>query len=111
MRVLINTSIGGFGVTKEAFDRLIELGNPAAIEEMAVINDIMSDGSPFDYYSLCYIKRNDSDLMRVVDELGIDNISRRCELKIVEVPDDIDWYIFENECGQESVHEEHRIWY
>jgi hypothetical protein len=32
-------------------------------------------------------------------------------LKIVEIPDNIDWYIDEDEDGSECIRETHRIWY
>ncbi len=32
------------------------------------------------------------------------------DYKIVDVPEDINWYIYESDCGSESVHEKHRIW-
>lgn len=31
-------------------------------------------------------------------------------LAIVDIPDNIEWYINENEMGIESIHEKHRIW-
>jgi len=33
------------------------------------------------------------------------------KIKIVEVPNDVKWYIHEDDCGYEVVHEEHRMWY
>ena len=31
-------------------------------------------------------------------------------LKVVEIPDGVNWYVFENDDGREAVHERHRIW-
>lgn len=31
-------------------------------------------------------------------------------VKVVEVPDGVDWYLFEDEDGSESIHETHRTW-
>ena len=31
-------------------------------------------------------------------------------LKVVEIPDGVDWYIYSDDDGSEAVHEKHRIW-
>ena len=112
MKVLINTSIGGFSTTKEVFDRLIELGHAGALEEKEVIDEIKLDGGPFEYYSLCYIDRHDPVLLQVVEEIGIENAgSDHCVMKMVEIPDYTKYGIMENEAGIEHVYEEHTTWY
>lgn len=57
--------------------------------------------------------RDDIDLVATVEELGdIANGSTHTELHVVEIPDDIDWYIAENdEFGGEWVAEKHRTWW
>jgi hypothetical protein len=30
--------------------------------------------------------------------------------KVVEIPDDVAWYLYEAEDGRESIHEQHRVW-
>lgn len=51
--------------------------------------------------------RTDKDLIAVVEKLG-DKASGSCaELKIVEIPDGVDWEIDEYD-GIESIHEKHR---
>jgi len=32
-------------------------------------------------------------------------------VKVVTIPDEVDWYVFEDEDGSESVHERHRTWF
>jgi hypothetical protein len=55
------------------------------------------------------IPRSDANLVRVVEELG-DEASGDCaELKVVEIPDGVDWQIDEYD-GTESIHEKHRSW-
>lgn len=51
------------------------------------------------------IERTDENLIKAIDELKSTN------LKVVEIPDDVKWYIHESEEGYESIHEEHRSWY
>ena len=62
-----------------------------------------------DYFSADSIKRDDPVLVEVVERLkGLAN-GDCAELKIVSIPDDVDWEISEYD-GQESVEEKHRSW-
>lgn len=56
------------------------------------------------------LERNDPDLIAVVEELGENTDGFGSELKIVDIPDDIKWYIY-NYDGMETVREEHRTWF
>lgn len=55
------------------------------------------------------IERYDPDLVAVVEELGEKACGPCSRLKIVDIPDDIEWYIDEYD-GREHVAEEHRRW-
>lgn len=55
------------------------------------------------------VNRTDPDLVAVVEEMGEDAGVFGSKLKVVDVPDDVRWYIHDND-GLESVHEEHRVW-
>lgn len=56
------------------------------------------------------IARTDEHLIKTVEDLGSKKASGSCaELKIIEIPDDVDWEIDEYD-GSESVHEVHRSW-
>ena len=57
-----------------------------------------------------YIDRADLDLIEVVKELGNKANGRYAELKIVEIPDGVEWEISEYD-GLETVEEKHRSWY
>lgn len=55
------------------------------------------------------IARDDSDLVAVVEQLGDDAEGQLSALAIVDVPDEVHWYI--EECyGVEWVAENHRTW-
>ena len=54
-------------------------------------------------------ERNDPDLIKVVEELGEKANGECAKLKIVEIPDGIEWEISEYD-GIESVEEKHRSW-
>lgn len=55
------------------------------------------------------IERNDPDLIKVVELLGEDVNERFSKLKIVEIPDDVDWEINSNDM-EEWVEEKHDRW-
>ena len=55
------------------------------------------------------LSRNDPMLVRVVEELGEAANGKCAELKVIEIPDDVEWEIDEYD-GVESVHEVHRSW-
>lgn len=55
------------------------------------------------------VNRADTTLVQVVEELGTAANSRFSELKVVEIPDGVDWEIDEYD-GIEHVAERHRTW-
>jgi hypothetical protein len=90
MKVVINTCYGGFGLSHDAFIRYKnESGN-----------------TEIPYYG---IPRNDPILVSIVEELGEDSWGRWASLKIVDIPDGIEWDIEEYD-GSEWVAETHRTW-
>lgn len=90
MKVVINDCFGGFSLSKAALARYNELAN-----------------TNVDYYY--DIERNDPFLVQTIEELGEQANDVYSDLKIVDIPDGISWYI--QECGgMESIHETHRIW-
>jgi hypothetical protein len=61
------------------------------------------------YVSPHYLKRDDPHLIQVVEELGEKADGRCAHLKVVEIPDGIEWEIDEYD-GSERVDEKHRSW-
>jgi len=56
------------------------------------------------------MKRNDPALVSVVDEMG-DKAAHYCTLRIVEIPDNTEFYVTYNpHDDSETVHEMHRTW-
>lgn len=55
------------------------------------------------------VARDDPILVQVVEELALDADGRYACLKVVEIPDDVDWEINEYD-GNEWIAEKHRTW-
>ena len=92
MKVVINKCHGGFGLSEEAENKY---------KELAGISDP-------NFYNRS-IARDDAHLIAVVELMGSEAGGRYADLKIVEIPDDIKWYIEEYD-GLEWVAETHRTW-
>ena len=102
-KIVINTCYGGFSLSKKAFIRLKTLGNEVALS--AYEND-----APDDYESFCRgMERDDPDLIKVIEELGEEADGEWASLKIIEVPNSIEWWI-EEHGGMERLIEKSRTW-
>lgn len=55
------------------------------------------------------LPRNDPDLVAVVEELGEAANGAHARLKVIEIPDDVEWEIEEYD-GMEWIAEAHRVW-
>ena len=62
-----------------------------------------------EYFSSRDIKRNDLDLVKVIEELRAEASGSHAELAIVEIPDGVEYEIDEYD-GIEHVAEKHRTW-
>jgi arginine/lysine/ornithine decarboxylase len=120
MKVAINGCFGGFGLSEEAFQKL--LGRKGIEYERADDSKYSSLGITHYYRKgmlgkdegyLAHFEftdnRADPDLIAVIEELGEAANSRFAEIKIVEIPDDVEWVINEYD-GVEHVAEVHRTW-
>jgi hypothetical protein len=93
MKVVINNCYGGFGLSDAGIARYLELKGMEFTD---------------DFYDR-HIPRDDAALVQLVHEMG-DAANGACaDLKIVEVPNDVDWEIEEYD-GVEWVAEKHRTW-
>jgi len=89
MRIVINTCYGGFSLSKEAYKYLNKEW----------------DGYGYDFN----LSRHDPKLVECVEKLGASANGTYAELKVIEIPDDVD-YIIEEYDGIEHVAERHRVW-
>jgi hypothetical protein len=130
VKVVINKRHGGFGLSDAAYEKLIEYGVPvvAYVEgnddgerEVIYDDDLTQDKSPL-YCSMRRLRgsrywdtwitrsnRNHPLVVRAVEELGEAADGKYAKLKVVEIPDDVQWEIDEYD-GLEEVAEVHRTW-
>ena len=122
MKIAINKCFGGFSVSREVVDKLRTKGHKITVD-----GEYYNDGSgpcekcddigyhldnddfcikTKDHNYLAY--RNQPDLIEAIEESKDPNGSC-AEIKIVEIPDEVEWEIDEYD-GIESIHEKHRIW-
>ena len=88
MKIVINSCYGGFGLSNEAEKYL----------------------GGYEWGTYEYGKnRNDPNLVRCVEELGPKASGMLSSLKVVEIPDGIEWDIKEYD-GMKHVAEKHRTW-
>lgn len=139
MKVVINKCYGGFGLSHEAQLRYLELAGKKvwvmSQEHEALLGPLYSLVAPEQRlndthnwhemtiderkeYNRKYseqtfndsdLKRDDPLLVRVVEEMGGGANGRSSSLKIVEIPDGVEWEIEEYD-GNEWVSEAHRTW-
>jgi hypothetical protein len=116
MKIAINVDFGGFGLSDKAFESLLEKKGIQFDKGQNIIGDsnYYNKGyidnndyfiSQYDYYT----PRNDPDLIAVIEEFGDDAHGWAAVLKIVEIPDDVEWQIEEYD-GREHIAEKHRTW-
>ncbi len=128
-KVVINTKHGGFGLSREAFIEWARRKDFGIVEtkrgeesffhamwavtyrpfseEFEMYDRERHDGH--DLISDHDMNRDDPDLVAVVEEYGEGANTRYSKLKVVEIPEDVEWEIQEYD-GAEWVAEKHRTW-
>jgi ABC-type transporter Mla MlaB component len=94
-KVVINRCYGGFGLSHEAIMRIAEIKGIKLYTE--------------DNFDVHGISREDKTLVMVVEELGEKANGDCAELKIIEIPNDVEYTIEEYD-GSEWIAEVHRTW-
>ena len=87
-KVVINTCFGCFGLSDEAL-KLLGVEHDGYYE-----NDVM---------------RTDPVLVNVVEQLGERASAKDSQLKVVDMPNDVEWSIKQHD-GNEWIAENHRTW-
>jgi hypothetical protein len=91
-RIVINDCFGGYGLSEDALEEY---------KRMACIDDPEFTDQDID--------RDDTYLVRLVEEWGERAEDSFAQLKIVDIPADVDWIIQEYD-GHEWIAERHRTW-
>ena len=113
--IVINITEGSrFSLSKKAIDLYLELAGIKYTLEPQLDRDTQNKlGSKIivndKQWDVHYIDRDDPALVNVIRRLGIESYGNDSELKIIEVPANVQWYIDEYD-GREWVAEKHRIW-
>ena len=132
MKIVINRCFGSFGLSYKAVMRYAEI---KGIKLYAYADDLFEEYVPKEgekepfivyYYTKQRtgnnkednknffmdnnIDRTDLALVQVVEELKEEANTSCSELKVVDIPDNIEYEI-DNYDGLESIHEMHRTWY
>lgn len=117
-KILINSKAGGFDLSDDAIKAYLDAkGIKYTIqkdltfsEPVSIYCDENGDCITFnDFYD--GLIRDDETLILIVEQLGLEKASGSyATLKIVEIPDDIEWGVGVSDSGAEWVYEQHRIW-
>jgi hypothetical protein len=113
MKIAINDSIGDFSLSRKALECLgitdekklkRDFINP---EDLGYARDEFENG----VRKSEVLMRSDKRLIECLEKLGEEAYGKfTSKLKIIEIPDDVEVYIYGSEEGYESVHENHRVW-
>jgi hypothetical protein len=113
MKIVINDCHGGFGLSDKAtehYAKLKGLDLDRRDSQWAFFNEyeyfFPDTGESFYAPN---IKRDDPALIQTVQDIGSEAGGRFASLKIVDIPDGIEWQIEEYD-GKEWVAEKHRTW-
>lgn len=101
MKVVINKCYGGFILSREAQDLI------CARKE--ITPGVWDRSGHYSQWSPYELPREDPDLVYAVETLGERSWGIAAKLKVVEVPDEVDWFIDDYD-GIETVCECHRTW-
>ena len=97
-KIVVNRCYGGFGLSDLAVKML-------AIRKGQDYEDNDQAKATLEYF----LPRDDADLVAVVEELGDRANGNYAELKVLSVPDGVEWFVEEYD-GMEHVAETHRTW-
>ena len=128
MKVAINKCFGGFGISSKAFGSILtrkgivfETCKMSGIEFYTAGHLGENDHRIYSWYKFDKkyeslngmeverISRTDHDLIAVIEELDVEANGFCAKIRIVEIPDDVEWHIEEYD-GFEHIAENHRTW-
>jgi hypothetical protein len=129
-KIVINREIGGFGLSDEAIEKYAELKGIKLYKDVKALDVSLYYLVPVkEYDKLCEqasktrdyekllnaefsaenINRSDQYLVQTIELLKDKANTQSSKLKIVEIPDNVEWEI-EESAGVEWVAEKHKTW-
>lgn len=112
MKIVINGCYGGFSLSEEAIELYLTKKGLEFSKEKSEFFSLVGYNYVVKDQEHWYdrdIERNDSVLVEVVEVLGEKANGRCADLKVVEIPDGVEWQVEEYD-GNEWVAEVHRVW-
>lgn len=118
MKVVINSCFGGFSISLDAARHMAARGCEVAKKEVEEFDTKTADPSKqsgfeqrhgLRWYGYLAVPRNSPHLVAAVEQLGDAASGEMADLRIVEIPDDVQWGIEEYD-GNEHAAESHRTW-
>jgi len=113
VKIVINSDYGGFSLSDQA---VLAYGRKKGLNLVKDENTSWNISIFYkdtvakeNYFEDREIPRNDPALVEVVEVLGEAANGFAASLKIVEIPEDVEWCVEEND-GREWVSEKHRTW-
>lgn len=104
MKVVINGTYGGFSVSETGTRWMAEQGDQSAIDFLNKWEE-----SKCAWWGFRPEDRANPILVRAVEKLGKEANGTYANLRVVEIPDDVEWQVEEYD-GLEWVAEKHRRW-
>lgn len=117
-KIVINDCFGGFSLSDDGYAHYLTLKGIefetrlSKFRFRAYDKDFFNKGhlGEDNHWLSCRdIERDDQLLIQTVEELGAKANGWAASLKIVEIPDDVEWQIEEYD-GNEHIAEKHRTW-
>ena len=112
IKLVINSDFGGFGLSDEAIREYFRRKNWNLVEKVSNYDQILFYRD-FVSNDTCFwaidLERNDTDLVAIVEQMGDSAGSKFSSLKIVEIPENVEWELCEYD-GREWIAEKHRTW-
>ena len=118
MKIVINACFGGFSVSLEAARHMASRGCEIAKREVEEFDEKTADPTKQNdfeqrfglrWYGYGDYGRDSEQLVSAVEELGSLASGEMANLRVVEIPDGVEWEIEEYD-GNEHVAESHRTW-
>ena len=108
-KIVINTSFGRFALSRKAMQRLKSRGFDMDAMDSYNLDHKETHPEGFgDVFGLS-VPRNHPELIKVVEQLREMANGFGAYLKVVEIPDNVEWDI-DQDRGREWVAEKHRTW-